>query len=136
MLLCIILPQTWMRMHPAMQHNVCAALSGLDVVVLEASDGVGGRVRTDEVAGFLLDRGFQIFLTGYPTAQQELNYDALQLQPFYAGALVQFDGAWHRCAHAVCSFCFVALGCCPAWASSGSGLCLTLCQRCLMLVAL
>jgi Flavin containing amine oxidoreductase len=38
-------------------------------ILLEASDGVGGRVRTDEVDGFLLDRGFQIFLTSYPEAQ-------------------------------------------------------------------
>lgn len=41
-------------------------LSGVSFVLLEASDGVGGRVRTDEVDGFLLDRGFQIFLTSYP----------------------------------------------------------------------
>jgi phytoene dehydrogenase-like protein len=66
------------------------------VTVLEASDGVGGRVRTDTVDGFLLDRGFQIFLTGYPSAQAELDYNALQLQPFYAGALVRFQGSWHR----------------------------------------
>lgn len=37
---------------------------GLKPIVLEASDGVGGRTRTDKVDGFLLDRGFQIFLTG------------------------------------------------------------------------
>ncbi len=30
------------------------------------SDGVGGRVRTDVVDGFRLDRGFQVLLTGYP----------------------------------------------------------------------
>ena len=50
----------------------CAALlakQGVDVLVLEASDAVGGRVRTDEVDGFLLDRGFHIFLTGYPEVQ-------------------------------------------------------------------
>lgn len=38
--------------------------AGLKPIVLEASDGVGGRVRTDNVDGFLLDRGFQIYLTG------------------------------------------------------------------------
>lgn len=38
--------------------------AGLSPVILEASDGVGGRVRTDVVDGFLLDRGFQIYLTG------------------------------------------------------------------------
>ena len=43
--------------------------TGVDFVLLEASDGIGGRVRTDEVDGFLLDRGFQIFLTSYPECQ-------------------------------------------------------------------
>jgi monoamine oxidase len=80
--------------------------AGLRVVVLEAADGVGGRVRTDAVGGYLLDRGFQIFLMGYPTQKAELDYEALRLRPFYAGALVRYDGAWHRCtarAHACAS---------------------------------
>ena len=38
--------------------------AGVSFVLLEASDGYGGRVRTDNVDGFLLDRGFQIFLSG------------------------------------------------------------------------
>ena len=44
----------------------CAATlqqAGVKALVLEAADGVGGRVRTDVQDGFLLDRGFQIFLT-------------------------------------------------------------------------
>ena len=48
---------------------VCAqdlTRAGVHCRVLEASDGVGGRVRTDRVGGFLLDRGFQVVLTGYP----------------------------------------------------------------------
>ena len=57
---------------------------GLDVMVLEASDGIGGRVRTDEVCGFRLDRGFQVLLTAYPEAQASLDYGALDLRPFYA----------------------------------------------------
>ncbi len=69
--------------------------SGLVVNVVEASDGVGGRVRTDVVDGYLLDRGFQIFLTSYPEAQKALDYNALDLKPFYAGALVRFEGAFH-----------------------------------------
>jgi phytoene dehydrogenase-like protein len=64
--------------------------AGRDVVVLEASDGVGGRVRTDRVDGFLLDRGFQILLTGYPEVSRQLDVAALRLQPFDPGALV-----WH-----------------------------------------
>ena len=39
--------------------------AGRAVRVLEASEGVGGRVRTDRVDGFLLDRGFQVLNTGY-----------------------------------------------------------------------
>ena len=64
--------------------------AGVPVTILEASDGVGGRVRTDVVDGFRLDRGFQIYLTSYPTAQEMLDYDALDLRPFYAGMASEF----------------------------------------------
>ena len=33
------------------------------ILLIESSDGVGGRVRTDHKDGFLLDRGFQVMLT-------------------------------------------------------------------------
>ena len=62
--------------------------SGLSVVVLEASDGVGGRVRTDNVDGFLLDRGFQVLLTAYPELATQVDMKALDLQAFDPGALV------------------------------------------------
>lgn len=72
---------------------------GTAVTVLEAAGGVGGRVRTDvHEEGFLLDHGFQIFLTSYPNARRELDYAALDLRPFYAGALVRFGGGFHRVA--------------------------------------
>lgn len=74
---------------------------GLSVALLEASDAPGGRVRTDATDdGFLLDRGFQIFLTSYPEAKAALDYDALRLRPFYAGADVRtpVDGRYHRLA--------------------------------------
>ncbi|KAI3445700.1 hypothetical protein Pfo_002365 [Paulownia fortunei] len=64
-------------------------------LLLEASDSVGGRVRTDFVDGFTLDRGFQIFITAYPEAQKLLDYDALDLQTFYSGAQVFYDGRFH-----------------------------------------
>ncbi len=64
------------------------ASAGLHTVVLEASDGVGGRVRTDVVDGFLLDRGFQILLTAYPEVRGQLDLDALDLQRFDPGAQV------------------------------------------------
>ena len=70
----------------------------LRVRLLEASDRVGGRVRTVAHDGFLLDRGFQVLLTAYPLAQQMLDYDALALRRFYNGALVRHDGAFHRVA--------------------------------------
>lgn len=76
--------------------GLCAArdltAAGCDVVVLEASDAVGGRVRTDVVDGFRLDRGFQILLTAYPEAQRRLDLAALDLRPFRAGALVGSGG--------------------------------------------
>lgn len=66
--------------------------AGIDSVVLEASDGVGGRVRSDVVDGFVLDRGFQILLTGYPELRNHLDMDALDLRAFEPGALVWRDG--------------------------------------------
>ncbi len=65
--------------------------AGREVVVLEASDGVGGRVRTDAVDGYLLDRGFQVLLTAYPEAHRQLDLDALDLRAFDPGALIH-DG--------------------------------------------
>lgn len=64
---------------------------GHDVTVLEAADAVGGRVRTDEVDGFLLDRGFQVLLTAYPVARRMLDYDDLDLRRFRAGSMVQLE---------------------------------------------
>ena len=62
--------------------------SGLTVVVIESSDAVGGRVRTDKVDGFLLDRGFQVLLTAYPELATQVDMKALDLQAFDPGALV------------------------------------------------
>ncbi len=62
--------------------------TGASCVVLEAGDAVGGRVRTDAVGGFQLDRGFQVLLTAYPTARRWLDYTALGLGRFEPGALV------------------------------------------------
>ncbi|MBD3267220.1 NAD(P)-binding protein, partial [bacterium] len=64
---------------------------GLTFTVLEASDAVGGRIRTDEQDGFLLDRGFQVFSSAYPEAQIVLDYENLQLKMFKPGSLV-WDG--------------------------------------------
>jgi phytoene dehydrogenase-like protein len=61
---------------------------GIDVRVLEASDGVGGRVRSDVVEGFVLDRGFQVLFTAYPAARRQLNMQALHLRRFDPGAII------------------------------------------------
>lgn len=62
--------------------------SGLSVVIVESSDAVGGRVRTDNVDGFLLDRGFQVLLTAYPELATQVDMEALDLQSFDPGAFV------------------------------------------------
>ncbi|XP_028800852.1 15-cis-phytoene desaturase, chloroplastic/chromoplastic-like [Neltuma alba] len=67
-------------------------------LLLDASDAVGGRVRTDSVDGFLLDRGFQIFITAYPEARKILNYESLDLQRFYSGARIFYNGEFHTVA--------------------------------------
>lgn len=69
---------------------------GVNAFLLEASDGVGGRVRTDLIDGFRLDRGFQILLTAYPEARRLLNYAALDLKTFRSGALIRHDGEWMK----------------------------------------
>jgi protoporphyrinogen oxidase len=68
---------------------------GFSVVVLEASDAVGGRVRTDFVDGFQLDRGFQVMLTAYPELASQVDMRALDLRPFDPGALVWRNGKGH-----------------------------------------
>jgi phytoene dehydrogenase-like protein len=71
--------------------------AGHDVRVLEASNGVGGRVRTDHSAdGFLLDRGFQTLFSAYPSAKEHLDYKALNLRAFAPGATIIKDGKWRR----------------------------------------
>lgn len=70
--------------------------AGRTVTVLEASDGVGGRVRSDTVDGFRLDRGFQVLLTAYPEVATALDADELDLRRFDPGALVRAGGRFHR----------------------------------------
>ncbi|RBY89182.1 amine oxidase [Blastococcus sp. TBT05-19] len=69
--------------------------AGIDVSVLEASGHVGGRVASERVDGFVVDRGFQVFNTGYPRAA-DLDLPALQLGFFERGAVVREDGRVHR----------------------------------------
>ncbi len=74
----------------------CARLlhrRGVAVRVFEAGDGPGGRVRSDRVDGFTLDRGFQVALTAYPELHRQLDLAALDLHAFEPGALVWREGA-------------------------------------------
>ncbi len=69
---------------------------GCTFTILEASDRVGGRVATDVVDGFVLDRGFQVLLDSYPQARRLLDLRAMDARPFAPGALVQRGGRVHR----------------------------------------
>jgi hypothetical protein len=66
--------------------------NGLEVRVLEAGDAVGGRVRTDHVDGFTLDRGFQVLNTGYPELGRVVDLDALDLRAFEPSVAIRLDG--------------------------------------------
>jgi len=70
---------------------VVLAERGLEVVVLEAADAVGGRQRTDIVDGFRLDRGFQVLNPAYPALRRSIDLDALALRSFPVGVQVRTD---------------------------------------------
>ncbi len=70
--------------------------AGLEPLVLERSDGVGGRVRTDHLDGFLLDHGFQVLPTAYPELRAMLDLDRLGLGRFERGAIVRREGRFRR----------------------------------------
>lgn len=69
---------------------------GLSPIVLERDATPGGRVRTDEVDGFLLDHGFQVLPRAYPEGRQLLHLDRLDLHDFARGAIVRSDGRFRR----------------------------------------
>lgn len=65
---------------------------GYKVQILEASERAGGRIKTDIIDGFRLDRGFQVLLTEYPETKALLDYKKLNLKRFLPGATVLYDG--------------------------------------------
>ena len=69
--------------------------AGHSSIVLESEATPGGRVQTDVVDGFRLDRGFQILLTAYPEAQRVLDYGALDLRSFEPGGRIFRDGRFY-----------------------------------------
>ena len=74
------------------------AKAGLAPLVLEGADDVGGRLTTESVDGFLLDRGFQVLLDSYPEARAVLDFEALHLGRFAPGALVRRGDGFGRVA--------------------------------------
>ena len=69
---------------------------GVPFLIVEADGAVGGRVQSDVHHGFILDRGFQAFNTAYEEARHFLDFKALNLQAFYAGAIIRHNGAFHQ----------------------------------------
>jgi hypothetical protein len=69
--------------------------AGKPFLLLEASDAVGGRIRTDLTPdGFRLDRGFQVLLSAYPEVRKQVRLAALQPRAFRSGAVLRLpDGA-------------------------------------------
>ncbi|MFI6266186.1 NAD(P)/FAD-dependent oxidoreductase [Micromonospora sp. NPDC051006] len=63
--------------------------AGVPWLLLEASDRLGGRVATDAVDGYLLDRGFQVLNTAYPRLGTLLDVDRLRPGLFTSGVLVR-----------------------------------------------
>ncbi len=102
-----------LRMTSSKSENMChkkvvivgAGISGLscakslldrgikeeDLALIEWDKNVGGRVKTDFIDGFLLDRGFQVFIENYPYSKSIFDYNSLNLQPFLPGAFVKID---------------------------------------------
>jgi len=66
---------------------------GIDFLLLEATDRIGGRIKTDVIDGYRLDHGFQVLLSAYPEARKWLDYNALDLKSFDPGAVLLYpDG--------------------------------------------
>ncbi len=70
--------------------------AGRRVTVFESADRVGGRVATDTVDGFRIDRGFQVYNDAYPEGRRQLDLAALDLGGFEPGALIAVGGRLRR----------------------------------------
>jgi protoporphyrinogen oxidase len=84
-------------------HIIGAGISGLIAAqvlenygykptIIEGSNSVGGRVKSDLVEGYLLDRGFQVLLTSYPAAKKYIDFDALEIEKLLPGATIFKNG--------------------------------------------
>lgn len=74
---------------------------GADFLLLEATNRLGGCLRTDEIDGFRLDHGFQVLLDSYPAASRHLDLGALKMNAFQSGALVWDSGNFFRLLHPI-----------------------------------
>ncbi|MGB0170764.1 MAG: FAD-dependent oxidoreductase [Flavobacteriales bacterium] len=64
-------------------------------ILLEAGDRLGGRLRTERMAGgTAVDRGFQVLLTAYPELRRWVDLAALDPVAFIPGAMIRKGGAW------------------------------------------
>ena len=70
----------------------------INYLLLDGAEKVGGRIRTDIVDGFQLDRGFQVLQTAYPDAKEILSYPELKLKSFFPGAMIRYQDKFHRLA--------------------------------------
>ncbi|MFF4395912.1 NAD(P)/FAD-dependent oxidoreductase [Streptomyces sp. NPDC001480] len=75
-------------------HRLTSA--GVTTAVLEAAPYVGGRMSTEKVDGFRLDRIGQFLSTSYPELRLTPGLDALVLRPFAPGVLLHRDGRRQR----------------------------------------
>ena len=75
--------------------------AGREVLVWDAADDVGGRIRTDRVDGFLVDRGFQVLNPAYPAVRRWVDVEDLSLQAFGAGLRVRRQDSLEVLAHPV-----------------------------------
>jgi phytoene dehydrogenase-like protein len=66
--------------------------------ILEATGRVGGRIKTDRLDGYLLDRGFQVLQTAYPEARRALDYQRMDLRNFAPGAMIRIRGRFYTLA--------------------------------------
>ena len=67
---------------------------GVPFLILEKTDRVGGRIKTDYVEGFNLDHGFQVLQTNYSSVQYSFDLKALGLQAFDSGAQLWVNNHW------------------------------------------
>ncbi|MFB8760731.1 NAD(P)/FAD-dependent oxidoreductase [Streptomyces nigra] len=78
----------------AAAHRLTSA--GISTAVLEAAPCPGGRMSTEKIDGFRLDRIGQLLSTSYPELRRTPALDALALRSFAPGVLLHSDGRRHR----------------------------------------